>query len=96
MNNDKKTINMSFRVNKDLKEQADELFKKLGLNTSTAVNMFFNQCVREQGIPFVASVKTPAPSSELMKSLKEAEQIVNDENRKGYNTINDFMRSLDD
>ena len=34
------TINMSFRVDKKLKKQADELFRKLGMNTSVALNMF--------------------------------------------------------
>ena len=40
------TINMSFRVDKSLKKQADELFKKLGMNTSVALNMFLTQSVR--------------------------------------------------
>ena len=40
-------INMSFRVDKNLKKQADELFKNLGMNTSVAINMFLTQCVRE-------------------------------------------------
>ena len=48
-------INMSFRVDKNLKKQADELFKKLGMNTSVALNMFLSQSVREQSIPFVSS-----------------------------------------
>ena len=39
-------INMSFRVDKNLKKQADDLFKKLGMNTSVALNMFLTQCVR--------------------------------------------------
>ena len=46
-------INMSFRVDKNLKKQADELFKKLGMNTSVALNMFLSQSVREQRIPFI-------------------------------------------
>ncbi len=33
-------MNMSFRVDKNLKKQADELFKNLGMNTSVAINMF--------------------------------------------------------
>ena len=42
----------SFRLDKELKEEADELFKSLGMNTSVALNMFLTQCVREQSIPF--------------------------------------------
>ena len=40
MANISNAINMSFRVDKDLKKQADELFKNLGMNTSVALNMF--------------------------------------------------------
>lgn len=46
-------INMSFRVDKDLKQKADKLFRELGLNTSVALNMFLSQCVRNQALPFV-------------------------------------------
>lgn len=46
---------MSFRVDKDLKKQADSLFRELGLNTSVALNMFLAQCVRNQALPFTPS-----------------------------------------
>ena len=49
------TVNMSFRVDRRLKKQADELFKSLGMNTSVALNMFLAQCVRDQSIPFTPS-----------------------------------------
>ena len=48
-------INMSFRVDKELKRQADALFRELGLNTSVALNMFLAQCVRNQALPFTPS-----------------------------------------
>ena len=50
MANISNAINMSFRVDKNLKKQADDLFKKLGMNTSVALNMFLTQCVREKSI----------------------------------------------
>ena len=52
---------MSFRVDKNLKTQADELFKNLGMNTSVALNMFLTQCVREQSIPFIKDGKIINP-----------------------------------
>ena len=39
-------INMSFRVDKNLKKEADKLFKELGMNTSVALNMFLKQSVK--------------------------------------------------
>ena len=40
MSNLSNAVNMSFRVDRNLKQQADELFKNLGMNTSVALNMF--------------------------------------------------------
>ena len=50
------SINMSFRVDKKLKKQADALFKNLGMNTSVALNIFLTQCVREQSLPFTPKI----------------------------------------
>ena len=36
--------NVSFRIDSDLKKQADTLFQSLGLNMTTAFNMFLRQC----------------------------------------------------
>lgn len=69
------TINMSFRVDKSLKKQADELFKKLGMNTSVALNMFLTQSVREQSIPFVPSLEIP--NARLISVMEEVEKIDN-------------------
>ena len=55
MENNNKSTNMSIRIEKELKKEADALFRELGLNTSVAINMFLKQCVRNQSIPFTPS-----------------------------------------
>lgn len=92
MNYDETTC-LSIRVNKKLKKEADTLFKDLGLNISSAVNMFLAQCVREESIPFKATRRIE-PSDELKEALKEAEEIRKDKNRKGYSTIREVMDVL--
>ena len=47
--------NVTFRMDKEMKEQAEDLFTDLGLNLTTAINAFIRQSVREQKIPFVIS-----------------------------------------
>ena len=47
--------NINIRMDADLKAQADQLFADLGLNMTTAVNMFVRQAIRQQGIPFAVS-----------------------------------------
>ena len=95
MANISNAVNMSFRVDKSLKQQADELFKNLGMNTSVALNMFLTQSVREQGLPFTPNM-LPTPNQELLESLLEAEEIRRDKNRKGYSTVDDVIKALDE
>jgi DNA-damage-inducible protein J len=53
------TSNVSFRVDTDVKNQADKLFSQLGLNMTTAFNMFLRQSIREGSIPFTVTINTP-------------------------------------
>ena len=46
------------RTDTEIKKQAEELFSELGLNMTTAVNMFLRQVVRNQAIPLELSLNT--------------------------------------
>ena len=46
------TTNLNVRVDENLKKTADTLLNELGLNMSTAINIYLKQIVRENGIPF--------------------------------------------
>ena len=61
------TANLNVRIDPVLKRESDKLFKDLGLNMSTAINMFLRQCIREQGLPFVPR----AVVSQLKKVKRE-------------------------
>ncbi len=52
-------VNVTIRLDKNLKAQSEALFEQLGLNLSTAVNMFLRQAVRENGLPFQPSLGAP-------------------------------------
>ena len=49
------TTNVTLRMEKGLKEDADRLFSSLGLSFSTAVNLFVRKALRTQSIPFTVS-----------------------------------------
>lgn len=40
------------RVDEELKEKSDELFRDLGMDTTTAIRMFLTQAVANNGFPF--------------------------------------------
>lgn len=48
---------ISIRIDDDLKIRADALFEELGLNMTTALNMFVRQAVRQGGIPFEITIR---------------------------------------
>lgn len=52
------TSNITIRMDKELKDQADELFSDLGFNFTTAITAFIKQSVREQRIPFMITRDT--------------------------------------
>ena len=43
---------ISVRIDSEVKDKADKLFKELGMNMSSAINVFLRQSIREQSIPF--------------------------------------------
>ena len=49
------TTSMNLRIDKTLKRDAEILFESLGINMTTAINIFLRQSVRDQGIPFKIS-----------------------------------------
>lgn len=53
---------LQIRVDDSLKQAADALFSSLGLDTSTAVRIFLNAAVENEGIPFSVRHRTPSPS----------------------------------
>ena len=47
-----KTTGLYVRMNPEKKEKAEAILKKLGLNSATAINMFYDQIILHNGIPF--------------------------------------------
>ena len=43
---------VNFRIDDDVKTEAEALFARLGMNLSTAVNIFIHQALYHRGLPF--------------------------------------------
>lgn len=86
------TTNVSIRMDTELKAQADELFAELGMNLSTAFNIFVRQSLREGGIPF--EIRTDRPNKETIAAMLEAENIAKDSNVKGYTDLDEMFADL--
>ena len=86
------TTNISIRMDSDLKAQAEALFSELGMNLSTAFNIFVRQSLREGGIPF--EIRTERPNKETIAAMLEAERIAKDPNVKKYSDVEEALREL--
>lgn len=85
------TSNVSFRIDSDVKSQADQLFSELGLNMTTAFNIFLRQSIREGGLPFSVTVNTP--NNLTIEALLEAETLAKNPLTKRY-SIEEALREL--
>ncbi len=86
------TTNISIRMDSELKAQADALFGELGMNLSTAFNIFVRQSLREGRIPFEISLNQP--NKETIAAMLEAERIAKDPSVKGYTDLDELFADL--
>ena len=70
------TSNISIRMDSDLKAAAEALYEELGMNLSTAFNIFVRQSLRERGIPFKITEGTPKKPSLLCLRQKGLQKIL--------------------
>ena len=87
------TTNLNIRTDQEIKNQSEKIFSELGLTMTTAVNMFLRATIREKGIPF--SLKLEVPNAETVAAIEEGRRIANDPNVKGYTSMDDLKKALD-
>ena len=86
------TTNISIRMDTELKAQAEALFNELGMNLSTAFNIFVRQAVREGRIPF--EIRLERPNRETAAAMQEAERTARDPEVKGYEDRDALFKDL--
>ena len=85
-------VNVTIRMDSEIKHQADELFADLGLTMSSAVTVFIRQAIREQAVPFYIS--RDVPNSETIQAIEEVQRLKNSPDKKVYDTFRDFMNDM--
>lgn len=87
----KSATNLS--LDSDTKQASIQLFSELGLDLSTAVNMFLKKCVKVHGIPFIIS--TDEPNAETIAAMNEYYAIkAHPENYKRYASFKEAMNEV--
>ena len=71
------TTNLSIRIDRALKEEADQVFNALGMNLTTAITVFVRQAVRQKKIPFeIALYPESEGNGNIMKNAKAATERI--------------------
>ncbi|MDR6939670.1 type II toxin-antitoxin system RelB/DinJ family antitoxin [Arcanobacterium hippocoleae] len=83
------TVPTQIRIDADVKIQATQLFSKLGLDMSSAVNVFLRQCLMRGGLPFdVAVLPNDSEIENVSRAeLNEISERIITRNAKVYNEL---------
>lgn len=87
------TTNLNIRTDKEMKERAEAIFFELGLNMTTAINIFLRTTIRENGIPF--ALKLDSPNAITASAIEEGRKIAYDDTVKKYSNIDDLRKALE-
>ncbi len=86
------TTNFSVRMDSEIKKQCETLYGELGMNLTTAINVFLRQSLRVGGFPF--DVKLERPNQETIAAMLEAERLARDPGIKRYSDVEEALREL--
>jgi len=82
-----KTAMIRARTDLQLKEKVEQIFDELGINATSAINIFYRQVLLNHGLPF--EVKVPNATTKLaMKDAKAGRTI------KGFKSVDAIFKSL--
>ena len=87
------TTNLNIRTDKDIKDQAEAIFNELGLNMTTAVNMFLRTAIREHGIPF--ELKLDVPNETTAATIAEGRKLMDDPLAPRYSSMDALKAALE-
>lgn len=75
------------RTDAELKQQVEEIFDKLGLNATSALNLFYKQVLLNNGLPFDVKI----PNTKTRKAMDDARKgkVV-----KGFKSPAEVFKSL--
>lgn len=80
---------MSIRLDSEVKEQAQQVFNNLGMDMTTAINIFLRQAIQYQGLPFDVRLDENRKLLEVLTDL--------DQNRnmsQSFELVSDLMEDL--
>ena len=86
---------VNVRVEENVKRDIEKLFDSLGMNISTAVNMFFKQCLMEQGLPYQPKLKHRQSLKSYLENYygKDFDSIIKEREAEGFSNPVEMIES---
>ncbi|VNG46381.1 addiction module antitoxin, RelB/DinJ family [Streptococcus pneumoniae] len=82
-------MSMSICLDSEVKEQAQQVFSNLGMDMTTAINIFLRQAIQYQGLPFDVRLDE---NRKLLQVLTDLDQ--NRNMSQSFESVSDLMEDL--
>lgn len=86
-----KTDTLHIRIEPSVKQRAEETLKDLGLSITEAINVFLNQVILNDGIPF--EIKKPRYNKETIQAIEDTKNGKN--LSKTFDSVDEMFEELD-
>ena len=84
--------NINVRIDERVKKDAEAVFAEIGMTPTTAINLFYRQVIRTNGIPF--SLSASQPNKKTAKAIKEVEKMDRKNEGKTFSGVDELMEDL--
>ncbi|MBE7059420.1 MAG: type II toxin-antitoxin system RelB/DinJ family antitoxin [Ruminococcaceae bacterium] len=83
---------ITIRTDKEIRDRVKKLYAALGMDMTTAVNIFFRQSLIHNGIPF--ELNLDVPNATTLAALEEGDKMINDPNSPRYSSVDALFEDL--
>lgn len=83
-------VNVNVQMDEKLKKQFEDFCNDVGMNMTTAFNLFAKKTVKEYRIPF--EIGDDVPNAETKKAIEDAQKGIG--LSKGFSTVEELMEDL--
>ena len=86
-----KNITYNIRIEKQIREQADAIYKSMGLSLSSAINLFLTQSIIQGKLPINEIIAEPLYAESLLRDAAETDAAITDGTAKIHDSLDELF-----